>query len=95
MTGSGKGSLRNNMNKRKKNLLLVLIYTIMILFCFGIVMVVDHLDTSDRDRKETSGRTSEECPDRPGQEESTEIKDHINPLYSADHGRIYRRNGRA
>jgi len=48
------------MNKRKKNWLLVLIYTIMILLCFGIVMVVDHLDTSDRDRRETSGSPYEE-----------------------------------
>lgn len=61
--------------KKKKNWLLVLIYTIMILLCFGIVMVVDHLDTSDRDRKETSGSPYEESPDSPGQEESTDNKD--------------------
>ncbi len=79
MTGSGKGSLCNRMNKRKKNWLLVLIYTIMILLCFGIVMVVDHLDTSDRDRRETSGSPYEESSDKSGQEESTEINDHINP----------------
>ncbi|SET80559.1 metallophosphoesterase [Lacrimispora sphenoides] len=79
MTGSGKGSLYNRMNKRKKNWLLVLIYTIMILLCFGIVMVVDHLDTSDRDRKETTGSPYEESSDKSGQEESTEINDLINP----------------
>ncbi len=38
-------------------------------------MVVDHLDTSDRDRKETSGSPYEESPDSPGQEESTDNKD--------------------
>jgi UDP-2,3-diacylglucosamine pyrophosphatase LpxH len=67
------------MNRRKKNWLLVLIYTIMILLCFGIVMVVDHLDTTDRDGKETSGSPYEESSDGPEQEQSTDDKDHITP----------------
>ncbi len=78
MTGSGKGSLWNNMNRRKKNWLLVLIYTIMILLCFGIVVIVDNLDTSDRNGKETSGNPYEETVKQPELEESTGEKDHIN-----------------
>ncbi|MDR1771478.1 MAG: metallophosphoesterase [Hungatella sp.] len=74
------------MNKRKKNWLLVLIYTIMILLCFGIVMVVDHLDTSDRDGKKTSGSPYEESSDSPGQEESTDNKDDTASETEADGG---------
>lgn len=67
------------MNRRKKNWLLALIYTVMILLCFGIVMIVDNLDTSNRDRKETSDTPYEESIRPEEQEKSTGEEDHINP----------------
>ncbi|WP_460640501.1 metallophosphoesterase [Lacrimispora brassicae] len=66
------------MNRRKKNWLLVLIYTVMIFLCFGIVMVVDNLDTSKRGREETSGKSYEESLKPTEQEESTSEKEPIN-----------------
>ncbi|ADL05012.1 metallophosphoesterase [Lacrimispora saccharolytica] len=67
------------MNRRKKNWLLVLIYTVMILLCLGIVMIVGHLDTSRRSREETSGKHFEESSDQQQREEPTGEKEPINP----------------
>lgn len=67
------------MNRRKKNWLLVLIYTIMILLCFGIVMVVDNLNTSHPAMEETPGKPYEESTGGPEQEEGTDEKNHIYP----------------
>ncbi|MEY8353742.1 metallophosphoesterase [Lachnospiraceae bacterium 54-53] len=53
------------MNKRKKNGLLVLIYAIMILLCFGIVMVVDELRSPAPDVQETGDGQTGEKPSVP------------------------------
>lgn len=65
-----KGSLWNDMDKRKKNGLLVLIYTIMIFLCFGIVLMVNELHSPPRDVQETGKIPPGENPS--GQEESRE-----------------------
>ena len=45
------------MNKRKKNTLLVLIYSVMFLTCFGIVAVVDRLNSPIHDENKTPSDT--------------------------------------
>lgn len=45
------------MSRRKKNGLLVLTYTIMLLLCFGVVLLVDKLDSHQPGSRETAGTT--------------------------------------
>lgn len=67
------------MNKRKKNGLLVLIYTIMILSCFGIVMVVDKMHSPPRDGQETAGTLPEEEPGGRDEAGGPDEEEHLNP----------------
>lgn len=61
------------MNRRKKNWLMILIYAIMILLCFGIVMVVNHLHSPNPGGKETtSGVPDAESSDSQKQEKKEE-----------------------
>ncbi len=67
------------MNRRKKNWLLALIYTVMILLCYGIVMIVGMLNDSNHDKENTSDTQYEESLKPEVQEKSSGAEDYINP----------------
>ncbi len=74
MTGCGKDSLWDNMSRQKKNGLLALIYTVTLLICFGIVLVIGRLHSPAPGGKEPSLPLLEEVPgsqtDSPEREEA-------------------------
>lgn len=65
------------MNRRKKNALLILIYTVMILLCFLMVMLVDKLHSPGPGTESTEEQSSEEYTEKETEEteESKEIPD--------------------
>lgn len=66
------------MSKRKKNGLLLLIYTVMILLCFGVVAVVDVLHFPDRDKGQASEASMAEQPDGKTEAKEAETEDQTN-----------------
>ncbi len=67
------------MNKRKKNGLLVLIYTIMIILCFGIVMLVGELQSPRNQLKETIDAFPEDRPTGQDEGSKPEKEEPLNP----------------
>lgn len=92
MEGNGKGAKGNNMYKRKKNLILVLIYTIMILLCFGLVMIVDKLHSPEHKVQENTETileeksTGQDESERPDEEEHQSLESETSE-YSRESGR--------
>lgn len=66
------------MSKRKKNGLLLLIYTVMILLCFGVVAVVDVLHSPDHSKEQTSDASTVETPGGLPEAEEEETGDQTN-----------------
>ena len=60
------------MNKRKKNTLLVLIYSVMFLMCLGIVAVVDRLNLPIHNENQPPGDTIMEPSKEPVKESEPE-----------------------
>lgn len=71
--------MQNNMNRRKKNGLLILIYTILILLCFCIVVVVDELHSPTRPQKEQTAPLPEETLEAEPEEETEDKEEETEP----------------
>lgn len=87
--------MQSNMDRRKKNGLMVLIYTVLLLLCFGIVTVVDELHSPTRpDGEQTISQPEETKKTEPEQEPEETAKEETEKEESAEDKGEEKRPGR-